>query len=154
MHCPFCSETDTKVIDSRMVSEGSQVRRRRECPGCNERFTTFEAAELVMPHIVKRDGRRLPFDEDKLRYGIMKAIEKRPVAAEAIEASLAHILREIRATGEREVGSEFVGKLVMGQLRDLDKVAYLRFASVYFSFQDVNAFYDEIQRLCADQEPV
>ncbi|MDX1810563.1 MAG: transcriptional regulator NrdR [Gammaproteobacteria bacterium] len=147
MRCPFCSEMDTKVIDSRLANEGDMVRRRRECTSCGERFTTFESAELVMPRLVKRDGSRVPFDESKLRSGIQRALEKRPVKTEAIESAILRIKRKLRSTGDREVPSELLGSLVMDELRDLDHVAYVRFASVYRSFQDVNAFREEIERL-------
>lgn len=147
MYCPFCRATDTKVVDSRLVSEGSQVRRRRECLSCNERFTSFEIAELVMPKIIKSGGIRVPFDENKLRAGMMKAIEKRPVSVDVIEAAITHIMHKLRETGEREVSSQFVGEVVMEELRKIDQVAYVRFASVYRSFQDVNAFREAIQRL-------
>jgi transcriptional repressor NrdR len=147
MRCPFCSEPDTKVIDSRLANEGDSVRRRRECLTCGERFTTFETAELVMPRIVKRDGTRVPFDEEKLRSGIMRALEKRPVQVEATEAAIHRIMHQLRATGDREVNARQLGEWVMDQLRDLDEVAYVRFASVYRSFQDVNAFREEIERL-------
>lgn len=147
MHCPFCNETDTKVIDSRLVVDGDQVRRRRECFSCKERFTTFESAELVMPRVVKQDGTRQPFDEDKLRNGLMKALEKRPVSIEAIDAALTRIKYRLRASGEREVKSMALGEEVMMELRQLDKVAFVRFASVYRSFQDVNEFKEEIERL-------
>ena len=149
MHCPFCGEADTKVIDSRLVTEGDQVRRRRECLSCRERFTTFESAELVMPRVVKQDGIRQPFDEEKLRSGIMKALEKRPVSIEQIDAALNRIRYRLRATGEREVKSMQLGEEVMTELRQLDKVAYVRFASVYRSFQDINEFKEEIERLSA-----
>lgn len=147
MRCPFCSEPDTKVIDSRLANEGDSVRRRRECLTCGERFTTFETAELVMPRIVKRDGTRVPFDEEKMRLGIMRALEKRPVTVEAIEAAIHRIMHKLRATGDREVKARMLGDWVMDELRDLDEVAYVRFASVYRSFQDVNAFREEIERL-------
>ncbi len=147
MRCPFCSEPDTKVIDSRLANEGDSVRRRRECLTCGERFTTFETAELVMPRIVKRDGTRVPFDEGKLRSGMMRALEKRPVKVETIEASIHHIMHKLRATGDREVKAGQLGEWVMDELRELDEVAYVRFASVYRSFQDVNAFREEIERL-------
>lgn len=147
MHCPFCGEADTKVIDSRLVAEGDQVRRRRECLSCRERFTTFESAELVMPRVVKQDGTRQPFDGDKLRSGLMKALEKRPVSIEEIEAALNRIRFRIRALGEREIQSRQLGEEVMTELRQLDKVAYVRFASVYRSFQDVKEFKEEIERL-------
>ena len=147
MHCPFCGHEETKVIDSRLASEGSQVRRRRECIRCSERFTTFESAELVMPRIIKSDGVRQPFDEHKLRTGLMRALEKRPVGMEAVEAAVARITHKLRAAGEREVKSRQVGEWVMDELHELDQVAYVRFASVYRSFQDVNAFREEIERL-------
>lgn len=152
MHCPFCNAIDTKVIDSRLVSDGQQVRRRRECPACNERFTTFEAAELVFPHVIKRDGRRSPFDESKLRAGMLRALEKRPVSSEQTEAAMQRLLRRVRGTGEREISSQLLGEWVMEELRALDQVAYVRYASIYRSFQDLNAFHEEIQRL-QDEPP-
>jgi len=147
MHCPFCKATDTKVYDSRLVSEGNQVRRRRECLSCKERFTTFESAELVMPRIVKQDGSRQPFDEDKLNRGIQRALEKRPVSIETIEKAINNIKYRLRATGERELKSLQIGEEVMRELREIDEVAYVRFASVYRSFQDINEFKEEIDRL-------
>ena len=147
MHCPFCDETDTKVIDSRLVAEGNQVRRRRECVTCNERFTTFEVAELVMPRVIKQNGEREPFNEDKLRKGIVKALEKRPVSMEKVEEALNHISHKLRASGEREVPSDLIGERVMDELRNLDEVAFVRFASVYRSFKDLNEFREEIDRL-------
>lgn len=153
MHCPFCSALDTKVIDSRLVAEGESVRRRRECLTCGERFTTFETAELVMPRIVKRDGSRQPFDENKLRRGFARALEKRPVGVEAIEDAITRIKHTLRATGERELPSRAVGEAVMKTLRDMDPVAYVRFASVYRDFQDVSEFQKEIQNLAEAREP-
>lgn len=147
MYCPFCSAQDTKVIDSRLVADGSQVRRRRACNECNERFTTFEGAELVMPRLIKSDGRREPFDDEKLLVGINRALEKRPVSIEDIEVSLNKLKSILRATGEREVPSKMVGELVMDLLKSLDKIAYIRFASVYRSFEDVKEFGEEIARL-------
>ncbi|HET8903445.1 MAG TPA: transcriptional regulator NrdR [Saccharospirillum sp.] len=147
MHCPFCKAQDTKVIDSRLVAEGEQVRRRRECLQCGERFTTYEGAELVMPRIVKQNGNREPFDEMKLRAGLQRALEKRPVSVEEVEAALARIKQSLRATGERELPSRRLGEVVMNELRELDQVAYVRFASVYRSFQDLNEFRSEIDRL-------
>ena len=147
MHCPFCNETDTKVIDSRLVAEGNQVRRRRECQACRERFTTFEAAELLMPRIIKQDGTREPFDEEKLRNGFMRALEKRPVSVEKIESAITAVKHGLQAMGEREVKSMVIGEQVMNELRNLDQVAYVRFASVYRSFQDISEFQAEIQRL-------
>lgn len=147
MHCPFCGAHDTKVIDSRLVAEGDQVRRRRECLACQERFTTFETAELVLPRVIKQDGRRQPFDEDKLRAGLQRALEKRPVSVEQIEAAIGHIKHRLRATGERKVKALAVGEMVMRELKQLDEVAYIRFASVYRRFQDLNQFREEIERL-------
>lgn len=150
MHCPFCAAEDTKVIDSRLVAEGDQVRRRRECLSCAERFTTYEVAELVMPRIIKQNGNREPFNEDKLRAGFTRALEKRPVSTESIEAVINKIKNALRATGEREVKSRVLGELVMEQLRQLDKVAYVRFASVYKSFEDISQFQDAIASLQDD----
>jgi len=147
MRCPFCHADETKVIDSRLANEGDSVRRRRECQGCGERFTTFETAELVMPRIVKNDGSRMPFDEEKLRSCMLRALEKRPVPVEQVDAALNRIMQRLRATGDREVRSRTVGEFVMEELRELDQVAYVRFASVYRSFQDVQAFQEEIDRL-------
>lgn len=147
MHCPFCSENETKVIDSRLVADGHQVRRRRQCLACNERFTTFETAELVMPKVIKSNGSREPFNEDKMIGGIQRALEKRPVSADAIELAISTIKSQLRATGEREVSSEMIGNLVMDQLKVLDKVAYIRFASVYRSFEDIREFGEEIAKL-------
>ncbi len=147
MHCPFCGADDTKVIDSRLVADGDQVRRRRECVSCTERFTTFETAELVLPRVVKSDGVRQPFDEDKLRRGMIHALQKRPVATDAIDAAIHRILHRLRATGEREIKSRQIGELVMNELKQLDSVAYVRFASVYRDFQDVDAFRAEIDNL-------
>ena len=147
MHCPFCDAEDTKVIDSRLANDGYEVRRRRECLTCSERFTTFESAELVMPKLVKNDGRREPFNEVKLRAGIIRALEKRPVNSEDVESAVEHIKKRMRSTGDREVPSVELGHWVMDELRDLDHVAYVRFASVYRSFEDVNAFREEIERL-------
>ena len=147
MHCPFCGAEDTKVIDSRLAGEGAMVRRRRECLTCSERFTTFETAELVMPRVIKSDGRREPFDEGKLRSGIWRSLEKRPVETDDVELAVNRILKRIRSTGEREIPALQIGEWVMLALRDLDQVAYVRFASVYRSFQDVSAFEEEIERL-------
>jgi transcriptional repressor NrdR len=147
MHCPFCANEETKVIDSRLAGEGRQIRRRRQCLDCNERFTTFETAELVMPRLVKSDNSRQPFDEDKLRYSMVRALEKRPVPSDALEQSIGRLVHKLRTMGEREVPSRMVGELVMEELRALDEVAYVRFASVYRRFQDVTEFEEEIKRL-------
>lgn len=150
MHCPFCSADETKVIDSRLVAEGGQVRRRRECLSCRERFTTYEIAELVMPRVIKQNGSREPFDEDKLRGGFLRALEKRPVSVEDVEKHIGLIKHRLRATGEREIHSRELGELVMAALRALDQVAYVRFASVYRSFQDLSEFRDAIESLEAE----
>lgn len=147
MRCPFCSDPDTRVIDSRLVGEGDHIRRRRECTKCKERFTTYELAELNYPRIIKSDGRREPFQEGKLRGGILRALEKRPVEMERVEIAIEQIKHKLRALGEKEVKSRKLGDWVMEQLRGLDQVAYVRFASVYRSFEDVRAFLDEIERL-------
>lgn len=147
MHCPFCGAVDTRVIDSRLSGEGDNVRRRRECVSCKERFTTFETAELNMPRVVKSDGVREPFWEEKLQAGVLRALEKRPVESEAIDASINRIKKQLLALGEREVSSRTIGELVMEELQTLDHVAYVRFASVYRSFQDVNAFREVIDAL-------
>lgn len=147
MRCPFCDAPDTKVIDSRLANDGDAVRRRRECLTCSERFTTFELAELVMPRMIKQSGVREPFNEDKLRAGFLRALEKRPVDTEAIEAAISRILHRLRSSGERELPTRLLGEWVMEELRELDEVAYVRFASVYRRFQDVNAFREEIERL-------
>lgn len=147
MHCPFCAHADTRVIDSRLLGEGDQVRRRRECQSCKARFTTYETAELSLPRVIKSDGRRETFLDDKLRGGIVKALEKRPVPMERVENAINQIKRRIRERGEREIESVRIGELVMDALRGLDQVAYVRFASVYRSFEDVRAFLEEIERL-------
>jgi len=147
MHCPFCSHEETKVIDSRLAGEGRQIRRRRQCLDCNERFTTFETAELVMPRLIKNDNSRQPFDEAKLRNSMIRALEKRPVSSEELEQAVGRLIHRLRTMGEREVPSRLVGELVMEELRALDEVAYVRFASVYRRFQDVTEFEEEIRRL-------
>ncbi len=147
MHCPFCGADDTKVIDSRLVAEGNQVRRRRQCLTCAERYTTYETAELVMPRIKKSDGKRQPFDEGKLRLGMERALEKRPVDSEDVEDAINRIMHKLRTTGERELPSRAVGEAVMAELRKLDGVAYVRFASVYRDFQDVQDFSEVVRDL-------
>ena len=150
MHCPFCGAVDTKVIDSRLVSEVNHVRRRRQCAACSERWTTYESAELVMPRIIKQDGVREPFNEDKLMAGLAKALEKRPVSIDKVEEAMSKIKANIRSGGEREVHSRDVGEQVMRALRELDEVAFVRFASVYRSFKDLNEFREEIDKLSKD----
>lgn len=147
MHCPFCNADDTKVIDSRLVGEGYQVRRRRQCTDCNERFTTFEVAELIMPSVIKSNKIREPFNEEKLRNGMIRALEKRPVSSDAIEDAITRIKSKLRATGEREVAAKLIGDYVIDELKSLDKIAYIRFASVYFSFDDIEQFGKEIAKL-------
>jgi len=147
MRCPFCNAAETKVIDSRLANDGDSVRRRRECLNCSERFTTFETAELVMPRIVKSDLSIVPFDDQKLLNGFTKALEKRPVSMEIIEQAVYQIKSNLRATGDREVSSQRLGEWVMDELKKMDEVAYVRFASVYRSFQDIDEFRQEIERL-------
>ncbi len=147
MRCPFCGAQDTRVLDSRLANEGDQVRRRRECNACKERFTTHEVAELTLPRIVKRDGIREPFEENKLRSGMLRALEKRPVGSDDIEAAINRIKQELRASGEREISAQELGEKVMNELSTLDHVAFVRFASVYRSFQDVSEFTDMIEDL-------
>jgi len=147
MHCPFCKAPDTRVVDSRLAGDGDQVRRRRECVECSERFTTYETAELSMPKIIKQNGSRQTYDEAKLRSGLIKALEKRPVSVEKIEESISHIKHKLLSLGEREVDARRIGDWVMEELRDLDHVAYIRFASVYLSFEDVDAFRKTIEKL-------
>ncbi len=147
VYCPFCENSETKVNDSRLVGEGKQVRRRRKCLKCGERFTTFETPELVLPYVIKKDGSHEPFNEAKLHNGLLRALEKRPVALEQIDATIGRIKHKLRATGEREVHTRVVGELVMDELRDLDDVAYVRFASVYRRFQDVKEFSSTIEAI-------
>ncbi len=153
MRCPFCGAQDTKVIDSRLFGDGDQVRRRRECTVCKERVTTYETAELNLPRLIKQDGSREPFDGRKLAAGMNRALEKRPVGTEQIEDAIAHIRRRLLASGEKELPSRQIGEWVMEELRMLDQVAYVRFASVYRSFQDVNEFREEIERLESEPPP-
>jgi transcriptional repressor NrdR len=147
MHCPFCGHEETKVNDSRLAGEGRQIRRRRECLKCGERFTTFETAELLMPLVIKGDRGREAFDEAKLRAGMEKALEKRPVSREQVDEAVSRIVHKVRSLGDREVTARAIGELVMEELRHVDEVAYVRFASVYRQFEDVEAFHEEIQRL-------
>jgi len=149
MHCPFCKAEDTRVVDSRMAEDGAQVRRRRECEKCGSRFTTFEKAHLDMPQILKRDGNPEPFDEEKLHKGLERALYKRPVAPEAVDHAVENIKRRLRSSSDRQVPSHRLGEWVMEELRDLDQVAFVRFASIYRQFQDANAFREEVERLLA-----
>jgi transcriptional repressor NrdR len=152
MDCPFCNVLDTKVIDSRLIREGNQIRRRRECLVCQERFTTYERIEWTLPRVIKRDGRHDIFDETKLRAGMLRALEKRPISLQQIDAAVARIIRKAQAYGEREVSSPQIGGWVMDELQHLDQVAYVRFASVYRSFQDINEFKEEVTRLKETQK--
>jgi transcriptional repressor NrdR len=150
MHCPFCHFEDTRVIDSRLTEDGMQVRRRRECERCGERFNTYETADLKLPQIVKHDGRRESFDEHKLRVGLERSLQKRPVESGTIDTIVEHIVKKLRTAGEREVPSRRIGEWVMGELKAVDQVAYVRFASVYRRFEDVQAFREEVERLERD----
>ena len=150
MKCPFCSYEESKVIDSRLVADSSQIRRRRECNKCNERWTTFELAEVLMHKIVKQDKSRVPFDEIKLKEGISRSLEKRPVSEEDFETLIEQIKRDIRGFGEREVSSRVIGETVMKHLRKIDEVAFVRFASVYRSFQDPLEFSEEVKKLSSE----
>ncbi len=150
MHCPFCHHTDTRVVDSRLTEDGAQVRRRRACEQCGERFTTFETVEFKLPAIVKRDGRREPFEEHKLRASLELALHKRAAGADRIDAAIDAIKRRLRGLGEREVVSRKLGDWVMAELRRIDQVGYVRFASVYRRFEDVQAFREEVEQLERD----
>ena len=153
MRCPFCSADETRVVDSRLSDEGDSVRRRRECEVCGERFTTFERAELRLPQVIKSDNRRESFNEDKLRAGLSRALEKRPVDAAAVDALIGRIRHRLLASGEREVPSRRIGEWVMEELKEVDPVAYVRFASVYRSFEDLNAFSEAVKRLQNEPSP-
>lgn len=147
MHCPYCNAVDTKVIDSRLAAEGSQVRRRRQCLECSERFTTFEIIEVVMPRIIKFSGKIEPYDVAKLKRSIMLPLQKRPVSLDEIEAMISRIEKTLRYTGEREISSKKVGEIVMNELKELDDVAYVRFASIYRDFQNIEAFAEELANI-------
>ena len=151
MKCPFCGHLDTQVVDSRVSEDASSIRRRRRCLGCDKRFTTFETAELRMPQVVKQDGHRAEFDEDKLRIGFNSARHKRPVSTQLVDESVEHIKQKLLALGEREVSARELGEMVMSELARLDKVAYIRFASVYRSFQDVSEFSEAIREISRKQ---
>ena len=150
MHCPFCQHEDTRVIDSRLTEDGSLVRRRRECPQCGERFNTYETAELKLPTLIKSGERREAFDERKLRISFERALQKRPVPSHDVDSAVREIVNDLRRSGEREVPSRQIGELVMRELKKLDQVAYVRFASVYRKFEDVQAFREEIEKLERD----
>lgn len=150
MLCPFCHAQDTKVVDSRIVGEGEQIRRRRECLSCRDRFTTYETVELSLPRLIKKDGSFVQFKQDKLRAGILRACEKRPVSTAEIDNLVAKVMRWMSVQGERELPTRLVGEYVMEELRYLDEVAYVRFASVYRHFQDAQEFHDEVTRMRGD----
>jgi transcriptional repressor NrdR len=147
MKCPFCGNADTQVVDSRVNEAGDTIRRRRRCTACDKRFTTFETAELRLPQIVKSNGMREEYSDEKLREGFRRALHKRPVSTELVDQAIDHIRQKLLAMGERELPAREVGELVMNELKKLDKVAYIRFASVYRSFQDVNDFRDALQEV-------
>lgn len=152
MKCPFCAYIDSKVIDSRLGKEGNNIRRRRECVECERRFTTYERVEEMQPLVVKKDGRRQPFDRVKILAGIQRACEKRPVSSEAIEKVIDRIELSLLESGEREIESSRIGEALMAALRDLDEVAYVRFASVYRQFKDINEFMSELKEILAKGE--
>lgn len=153
MKCPFCAHEDTQVIDSRTSEEGDSVRRRRKCPHCDKRFTTYERVELSMPVIVKKDGSRTDYEAAKLRGSMMLALRKRPVSAEAVDQAIRHIEEKLLSSGSREIVSGQLGELVMRELKRLDKIAYIRFASVYKSFEDVAEFHDVIAEVGRERKP-
>ena len=152
MRCPFCGSEDTRVVDSRLGDDGGSVRRRRACQECGERFTTFERAELTLPRVIKNDGTRVAFDEAKLRRGLLRALEKRPINTDQVENAINRILRRSAFAADREISSKQIGEWVMAELRDIDHVAYVRFASVYRRFQDLDAFSEEVNRLRGNDE--
>lgn len=149
MFCPYCNAIDTKVIDSRLAAEGAQVRRRRQCTECGERFTTFEVVEVVMPRIIKSNGRIEPYDQIKLRRSISLPLQKRPITSDEIDATIGRIEHKLRNMGEREISSKTLGEVVMSELKGLDDVAYVRFASIYRDFQDIEAFQAELASIHA-----
>lgn len=151
MKCPFCKSDDTQVIDSRVSDDGDSIRRRRRCADCSKRFTTYETVELRMPQVVKQDGSRTEFDLEKLRTGFMRALHKRPVPTSLVDEAVATITQNVLALGEREIASRRIGEMVMRELHKLDQVAYIRFASVYKSFEDIDDFQDAIKEA---QRPV
>ena len=152
MHCPFCQAQDTKVIDSRLVGDGSQIRRRRECELCKARFTTFETADLALPRIIKSDGERQPFNGTKLKAGMLRALEKRPLSSEEVDEVFGNVLTQMRQLGEREIPSRMLGEIVMKSLKSVDQVAYVRFASVYRDFQDIEEFALEISTISKEKK--
>ncbi|NDI85907.1 transcriptional regulator NrdR [Undibacterium crateris] len=152
MKCPYCHHDDTQVIDTRVSEEGNVMRRRRRCAHCDKRFTTYERIELSMPVIVKKNGSRTEYESHKLRSSFMLALRKRPVSAEAIDGAIQRIEEKLLSSGEREVLSGYLGELVMRELKKLDKIAYIRFASVYKSFEDISEFAEAIQEISTDKQ--
>lgn len=153
MKCPFCHANDTQVVDSRVSDEGDVVRRRRKCSQCQKRFTTYETIELRMPQVVKQNGQRAEFDREKLRVSFMRALHKRPVPTTLVDEAIDRIAQKVLSLGEREIASRQIGEMVMGELHRLDKVGYIRFASVYRSFEDVDDFRDAIKEVQTPAKP-
>jgi transcriptional repressor NrdR len=149
MHCPYCTHDDTQVLDTRVSEDGGSIRRRRRCPACERRFTTYERAEIALPAVVKKNGSRAEFDRSKLAASLQLALRKRPVSAEQVDAAIVRIEDKLMSSGDKEVPSERIGELVMRELRRIDKIAYIRFASVYRSFEDVDEFADVIREVAA-----
>lgn len=147
MKCPFCGSSDTQVVDSRVSDDGESIRRRRRCAACDKRFTTFETAEVRMPQVVKQNGERAEFEREKVRISFQRALHKRPVPTQLVDEAIERIVQKLLASGEREIPSRQIGELVMKELAKLDKVAYVRFASVYRSFQDLDDFRDAIREV-------
>lgn len=147
MKCPFCDYSDTKVVDSRPIDEGQAIRRRRECIQCSKRFTTYEKIEELPLFIIKKDGNRESYDRNKIINGIVKACEKRPVSLNVIEETVDEIEKILYSSLDREITSEYIGEIIMGKLKKIDEVAYVRFASVYRQFKDINTFMDEVKKL-------
>ncbi len=152
MKCPFCSNPENRVIDSRLSKDSHVIRRRRECDGCDERFTTYERVEEIAPVVVKKDGNRVPYNRTKVMSGMLKACEKRPVPVKELERIIDELERELQDSGEREISTSYIGERLMDELREVDAVAYVRFASVYRSFRDVNEFFDELKHLLRNRE--
>lgn len=152
MKCPFCSDFDNKVVDSRLSGESDVIRRRRECLGCGRRFTTYERVEDILPMVIKKDGRREPFDRNKILAGIQTACQKRPVPVGVMEEVVDRIEKTVQEKGDKEIKSSAIGETLMQELHDLDEVAYVRFASVYRSFRDINEFMDELKDLLKEEE--
>lgn len=149
MHCPYCAHEGTQVLDTRISEDGDSIRRRRRCESCDKRFTTYERAEIALPVVVKKNGSRAEFDRSKLSFSLHLALRKRPVSAEAVDAAIERIEEKLRSSGDKEVPSDRIGELVMRELKKIDKIAYIRFASVYRSFEDVDEFAEVIREVAA-----